>query len=308
MLARVSVPRALGILLLLLLLLFVYSSPDSVWQGDRAVSSPGDACIMKDISRGGSNYRMCLRDNDILSDIIRRKGFWYECDALLAEWRKGAHDATGRTDVFFVDAGANIGSCSMLMASNGVPTRSFEPSASNLFFFTSSLLASPTAKSKTTVHMVGLGEKPSSHTLYSQLGNKGNSVVDVAVRDYDSANMTQQTIHIRRLDEILWPHSQPLPPLVPVMKMDVQGYEVKLLMGAKRLLEARAIKSIKTELAAKWLIAQGTSPRRLCALLQFHGFNIFNGNNGKPMTLDDCEETAKHDNGICDVWARLRPM
>ena len=291
------------LVLVLVLVPVITGLPDTVWQGDKAVSSEGDVCSWKDINRGGSSYRMCLRDDDILSNIIKRRGFWYECDALLDEWRKGAH--TG-ANVFFVDAGANIGSCSMLMAANGVPTHSFEPSASNLFFFTSSLLTSPTAKSKATVHMVGLGEKPSAHTLFSQLGNKGNSVVDVAVRDHDSANMTQQTIHIRRLDEILWPHGQ-LPPVVPVMKMDVQGYEVKLLMGAKRLLEAKAIKSIKTELAAKWLFAQGTSPRRLCALLEFHGFAVFNSKNGQPMTLDDCEATAKYDNGISDVWARLRP-
>lgn len=36
------------------------------------------------------------------------------------------------------------------------------------------------------------------------------------------------------LDDILWPDPSTPPPNIRVMKMDVQGYEVKILKGAKR--------------------------------------------------------------------------
>ena len=70
------------------------------------------------------------------------------------------------------------------------------------------------------------------------------------------------------------------PPNIAVMKVDVQGYEVLLLQGARALLEARAIKVIKTELAGKWLAAQGSSVRAYCAALAAHGFTLYGEGGG----------------------------
>jgi len=215
------------------------------WNGLVAIEGlPGDACIWKNITATAASvaYPMCLRDRDTVSDVIRSQGSWKECDELLTEWRKVATHPEGS---FFVDAGANIGSCTLLMANQGIPSRSFEPSASNLYYFTHSLLRSEVALSNTKVYPVGLGESHAVHVLYSQPGNQGNSVVGRAVGDADSLNDEMkkhaQTVYIDSLDDVLWPLAHQPPPMVPVMKIDVQGFEVQLLKGASRLLAVRCV-------------------------------------------------------------------
>ncbi len=109
-------------------------------------------------------------------------------------------------------------------------------------------------------------------------------------------------INVDTLDNAMWPAYRHAlqPPNIALLKIDAQGFEVKLLQGAQRLLAARAIKAIKTELAGNWLKAQGTSPRKLCALLEFHGFKL--SNTAGPVSLDECERTGE---GISDLYAVL---
>jgi FkbM family methyltransferase len=213
-------------------------------------------------------------------------------------------------DSIFVDAGSNIGSCGLLLAANGATTVAFEPQPSNLFYLTSSVLAlEPAARARVTLHPVGLGPARAKHTMFAQRGNAGNSVIDLVVPDHitQAADMSANKfdIFVDTLDNALWPkavRSHVPPPHIPLMKMDVQGYEAKLLAGAKHLLAARAIKAIKTELAGAWLRAQGVTPRMLCATLESHGFRLANAA-GVPVSLDDCERTG---DGITDLFATLR--
>ena len=69
--------------------------------------------------------------------------------------------------------------------------------------------------------------------------------------------------------------------------------------------QAKAIKTIKTELAGRWLQAQGFSARQLCALLEFHGFALY-GPNNLTLTLDGCSAADVMGGAYIDVWARLR--
>lgn len=64
-----------------------------------------------------------------------------------------------------------------------------------------------------------------------------------------------------------------------MMKMDVQGFEVQALQGAKRLLAAKAIKRIATEVAPSFLAAQGTTASALIKLLIAAGFQFYGGLN-----------------------------
>jgi Methyltransferase FkbM domain len=112
------------------------------------------------------------------------------------------------------------------------------------------------------------------------------------------------------MDDILWPESLRAAgvaaPHIPLMKMDVQGFEMHVLRGAKALLNARAIKTIKTELAGRWLVGQGTSSFELCNFLIANDFDIFQ-ENGAPMFPKECAEwdtvgNEKH----TDIIARLK--
>lgn len=115
--------------------------------------------------------------------------------------------------------------------------------------------------------------------------NAGNTVVDRAIGDDegDALKMQALQVHMRTLDHVLWPQLKTAPPQIPLMKLDAQGYEEQVLYGARRLLGARAIQTIKLELAPHWLHNQNSSVIALYNLLSQYGFKITASNNRHPI-------------------------
>jgi FkbM family methyltransferase len=226
----------------------------------------------------------------MVSEIVRSRGTLTECEWLLRKWisiRPGKQ-------AIFVDAGANIGACTILLAAHGAITISFEPSPSNLFYFTSTVLAQPEeVRRRITVFPYGLGDTTGNHVLYAQPGNQGNSVVDVVTPDtpaqYESMFRSHYEIQVTTLDRVLYPEARLKGLDVALMKVDVQGYEVRLLHGAHRLLAGRFIKHVKVECSDAWLRNQGATPRQLCAQLEFYNFSLASNHPERDVTLDSCE-------------------
>lgn len=236
-----------------------------------------------------STPSMCIRDStDVLSAVIHQAGRWPDCDDLLA-----ILDTT--SEGMFVDVGANIGSCTTFVAGHKVQTHAFEPQPDNLMYLRATLENNAELSSWVTLHAVGLGDHAHSSVIYRQEGNAGNSVVGLVHPD-DPANLQDRQameknkagISVRLLDEELWPNAQDPAPKISLMKMDVQGYEVKVLKGASRLFSARSIQAIKTELAPAFLMTQGTTPADMCALLKNAGFELFAKFRGPPMSVQEC--------------------
>jgi hypothetical protein len=59
---------------------------------------------------------------------------------------------------------------------------------------------------------------------------------------------------------------------VDLLKIDVEGYEVRVLAGARRLLSERRIKAVLCEFNEEWLTKAGTSCAQLEDLLIAAGF------------------------------------
>lgn len=238
-----------------------------------------------------STPAMCLRDStDALSGVIHQVGRWPDCDELLEML-----DTT--SEGMFVDAGANIGACTTFIAGHKVPTHAFEPQPDNLLYLRATLENNAELSSWVTVHDVGLGDHAHSSVIYRQEGNAGNSVVGLVhpddpgnLQDRQAMERNKAGVSVRLLDEELWPsHSAQDPaPKIALMKMDVQGYEVKVLKGARRLFDARCIQAIKTELAPAFLAAQGSTAADLCAILKDAGFDLFGKLRGPPMSVQEC--------------------
>ena len=97
------------------------SGPSDLWQSAVPVAVPGshEECrwveILHYVSTGGAPYRQCVRQGAaLLSQILVREGRWPDCDVLARLWNETSQDGV------FVDAGANIGSCSLMMLSPGL--------------------------------------------------------------------------------------------------------------------------------------------------------------------------------------------
>ncbi len=177
---------------------------------------------------------------------------------LLDMWRDGSFDV-------FVDAGANIGTCSLVMGYHGIPTYSFEPNPQNLFYFNQSLLANPAFT--IGLYPMGLGATSQKLPIFMEPGNAGNSVLNKPIHTR-RISTPSHIVEITTLDQMtaLRPWKRIL------LKMDVQGFEERALRGATGLLKRGAIKAIKTEVATDWLHGQGSSPRAIFDLLNASGF------------------------------------
>ena len=100
---------------------------------------------------------------------------------------------------------------------------------------------------------------------------------------------SQYEIHVTTLDRVLYPEAKTVGLNVALMKVDVQGYEVRLFRGAHHLLAGRFIKHVKVECSDTWLRNQGASPRQLCAQLEFYNFSLASNHQSSGVTLDVCE-------------------
>eukprot|EP00173_Palmaria_palmata_P000362 Plantae.Rhodophyta-Palmaria_palmata.ctg11653.p2 GENE.Plantae.Rhodophyta-Palmaria_palmata.ctg11653~~Plantae.Rhodophyta-Palmaria_palmata.ctg11653.p2 ORF type:complete len:112 (+),score=22.08 Plantae.Rhodophyta-Palmaria_palmata.ctg11653:542-877(+) len=58
------------------------------------------------------------------------------------------------------------------------------------------------------------------------------------------------------------------------MKMDVQGFETKVLRGAKKWLANGSVASMRYEVARNWLVAQGSSWKELHSVVKDSGFVV----------------------------------
>ena len=184
-----------------------------------------------------------------------------------------------------VDIGGNIGSCSFLMLAAGARrVVTFEPVAFNLYYLTRSILANPIEwKNRFTLYPIALGAEDGVHSIFMEKGNAGNSVIGKPIHANNGVTLN---ISVRRFDDMLWPNPLTPPPKISLLKIDAQGFEMKVFAGARRLVEARAIQCIVTEIATDWLIGQGTSPSAYCNFLWDNGFDLFHGN-GKRVTQDE---------------------
>ena len=169
-----------------------------------------------------------------------------------------------------------------MMLGLGIDTIAFEPLPANLFYLTSAVLANkPAFRAHLTLHPIALGAASGTIPLYSQRGNAGNTVVNAPVGDSqaDEAAMVHAgavaQILVSTLDSQMWPDSTAPAPRIALLKMDVQGYECRLLAGAQRLLAARAIQTVKLEVAPRWLRKQGCSAMELYTKLRGAGFHLW---------------------------------
>ena len=248
---------------------------------------------------------MCLfRSRNMISDSIHATGRWHDCGALVAAWRSLRPSPRS----LMLEVGGNIGACSMeVLLRTDARLIIFEPSFTNLYYLTRTLQAahrhSPhlDLAHRVVVFPIGLGNESSSTELFADTANSGDSIV--VGRGEPSATSTASRRHTYRsqgfvtihpLDELMPPEADPhasttppgsstavhdrVPVHVPLMKIDVQGYECRALQGMHRLLTSRALGAIFTEVSLPHLARAGCSQQGLLDLLNRHDYQVKNPN------------------------------
>ena len=165
---------------------------------------------------------MCLVPNEHVSNTIRELGHFPGCEWLVKVWR--SHDdprARGQRDTF-VDAGANIGACSLeMLLRTDARVVAFEPSPVNRFYLTRSLrmaaLRDPSIGRRIVVVPFALGAHYQQSRL--QLSGGGSKVVPSIASGGTRPKATNTTaIEMRSLDGTLAPDLR-----IRLLKLDVSG-------------------------------------------------------------------------------------
>ncbi|MFY9345055.1 MAG: FkbM family methyltransferase [Planctomycetota bacterium] len=172
-----------------------------------------------------------------------------------------------RDDAVVLDIGANLGWYSLLLSRRCPRARihAFEPEPRNLALLRDNLAQNGIAN--VTVHPVAVAERSGSMQLFpypdknmgrhSLVPMDGLRPIDVPVVSIDDFLRAQRIA----------------PAAVDFVKIDVEGYELPALQGARSLLAAAPV--ILAEFAPKYIRRAGSDPAALLQWLQDAGFRPF---------------------------------
>jgi FkbM family methyltransferase len=134
------------------------------------------------------------------------------------------------SDPLFVDVGANIGWFSFNLAAKGIRTIAFEAMHLNSLLIRSTMCANGEMLNRMTLINTGLSNTKSKCYIGSIANNLGDRTVLCNASNSSSNYIIRETIHLDKIDEYLSER-------IYLLKMDVEGYEMKVLQGAKQLLQ-----------------------------------------------------------------------
>ena len=254
---------------------------------EQSHNEPG--CQWKTVNYHRASYKHCIRNyTDTVSSAIRTQGVWPDCLRLITLWKKLA----SLPSTNFIDAGANIGACTMLMGSQfDINVTAFEPNPENLFYLTKSLLANPDINRKVLLYPFGLGAHAATFPMFVQRGNAGNSVLRVNVA---ASTKKSYDIQVFPLDAAFIFDTR----TIRLMKMDVQGFESLVLTGSHHLLSQQRIACITFEVATAWIQGQNTTSGALYDIFVKYGYLVLNSH----LTQVSKKRFTKF-NGISDYTA-----
>jgi len=190
----------------------------------------------------GKQIKMCVHPgNDVISKVIRRRGFWADCTKVANAWRRNTDNlqsssiADGNRRRIHVEVGANIGACvlELLLAfdnDNDLHILAFEPNPVNLLRLTSTLVQlEQKYRDRVTLFPIALGAKPCQETIFGSTNNLGHSVVGKPIPVQGSSQFNAgMTTYVERLDDVIATNTMQD---IGFMKMDAHGFECQILDG-----------------------------------------------------------------------------
>lgn len=214
----------------------------------------------------------CVRHHtEAVSDLLKRNVYGLpDCLFLLPLVFYANSNANSNSTV--LDIGANIGGCTALLTSAGFYVEAFEPSETNAAYIYHTMQINNFKNYK--IRTIALGDQTKRTFIMSQSGNMGNTqIVDLQntlVTDRVNDTMLNKTaIDTLMLDDVIRDGND-----IPFMKLDVQGYETKVLLGGSQTLKKGVVGAILFECEDSRLWAHQSSPAHLFHTLQNFGFYI----------------------------------
>jgi FkbM family methyltransferase len=162
------------------------------------------------------------------------------------------------------DVGAHIGIIAIEYSDHfpAATVFSFEPDAANFRRMAANLVGKPTIRRQ----QIGLGATQGTATLFL------DPVHPSMGRLVDTADGYTESVTIDTVDHFCEVHRVPH---IDIMKIDTEGHEIQVLVGAREMLKSASIGVIKAEVAADPDMNYHTSFFSVCELLNPFGYRLF---------------------------------
>jgi len=251
------------------------------WDGQEVITSSNlnQQCLWTSFKDRGKEARMCVHpsDADFISRRVVHVGRFPHCDGLAPMWHKQLNHSFGDNSFgdnkeVYLELGGNIGTCVMhMLAHTNARLVVFEPNPKNLFCITSTLLGLDAGvRQRVALFPFALGDLTVNDALINAaVGNLGNSAIGASVQDNSKQTFhPPEHIQIKALDSLNVANHLD----IPLMKMDIQGFECKAIAGMPQTLSK--VRNVFTEVAPRWLQAQNCSGSELVNMLEDTGFSV----------------------------------
>jgi len=168
------------------------------------------------------------------------------------------------TNPFVLDIGANMGYYSLLTVGYGFPVISFEPQPHCHQFFKSAALLSGFSDKITLVEGL-VGDEPDMEVpVEVRTGCWGTWPIgaqDVLSKIPDPPPpVVAGETGVDEMLNILFTQAGKEIPIIPLMKLDTEGYEFRVLRSAKELLKSKKVQNIIVELNSRHYHRSGSGP------------------------------------------------
>jgi FkbM family methyltransferase len=170
-----------------------------------------------DLEIAGKPYSMSSDDTYLAA---HQGVFEPETVALLAAVADGANIA--------MDVGANVGCTALALSGIAREVHAFEASPSTHHW----LAMNTKVAGNVTTHCIGLGDKHTFNEITFAEDNRSGGFVSNGIKA--TPGHVTERIEIRRMDDVV-KHYKLAP--VDFMKIDVEGFELRVLVGAKKTLK-----------------------------------------------------------------------
>eukprot|EP00536_Pseudo-nitzschia_multiseries_P011234 jgi/Psemu1/205269/e_gw1.372.27.1 len=190
---------------------------------------------------------------------------------------------------YFLDVGGNIGMWTLSAAAAGKQTFTIEPSKENYNRICKTINKN-SFHELTQILTIAATKNPCTVVLNPMKGNKGGT--SISVTNEDSAEGSKDIIEGYPIDSLGLPLDRPV-----VVKVDVEGHELRALLGAKSFLQSANIVHMSIELRASRLARECEQWKEISQVLVSKGL--------EPTRINYSDETKLDATDICN-WRHFK--